>query len=1358
MEQEVQIKSLRQQLVKEWLKQAYFRKDTQRNLELLNKELEDFVKNVNDQVSKEEQSLNEAISLTEANEFTPRFFPEALPVQFSAESFSESSYSASFQLLQTLKTAFSKVTETQEATLNQYKTYIEKINEEDKEDLKSLYEREVEKVSRLNRRLNGLESEVGELQKVLDEITDERDELAMKLENYEDKCVNCEELEFEIEDLKQEIEDLKQRNIYLSFQNEQTNTDLKKTQQSYDELKKNNEEIIQMSRKQESSTQVELKEMIQKVKEFQFEREEYINEFNQLKEQYCELESVNKELNEKLEANQNEAQNISKMLDEYEEEMEMKQQGLDKAKAIIKQLNEECEKLAKELSKSETEVENLKKTNKKLEKSYTDVRKQMNEVDNLKKTEGRLREELSHVKSKLSGVSYNKNSEVNDLNMTIEQLVGEKANLEGAMEELEERLGEIEKISKERFEMYTQSSMQIEELQQSLSEKDQEIHNLTKEYQVKEQNREAEVQHWKKQAENVIRQLHSLQTPEDNKTKEYVRSNRTPLRETKRKLPQKTDKENKPQEIKDLKNLTVSQSTVDNLAAQLEEALLRENKLKEQLQNLVEKEAQQIKQGLETLKNTQSTFRPETERWIMRNEELEQRVVGLENKNLELMGVVRDFRKTLHIKNVQLEEQKEIYDQNIELLQENLNLVSQELDSCFETFKTELMPNSIQVLNNSLSSAHEKIQSLVTESQTLRSELEQALIDRDKEIQTHQDTLKEFHQIKENLIKSENDLWHIEKQLNSDSQRHSTSSATFGNLEEEESPDFSATYHPKTSELSLTAQSIIDKINELKYSEHQLKLARQEASEFEEQRTNLIHKIENVKTEWNNQVAQLQTEATNYRDSLKTLQNENTYLKNRAEELSEYLKKHESEKEVLQEEFVTVHSDLRDTQAKLKQLEGIIDTDKTYTLKHNTETSKKLSDLENFIENQNQVIQNLQDEVEYLETAKSKLESALKQVDLDLEPSKFRNLQEEIQQLQTENLNLKETLMKHSKRSRRSCSHDKALTEKDQEITHLEKENQKLKEQLRNPELQAELELVKKKKENNKQSFRKRVREFELVLRYLEEKINQVTEAFSDPDLSPEDIPETISQITKRNTTLDSWIKVLSHKLNWHMQNISVQRLREVRTYSTICSFLSDTSHREDFESIYQQLKTNPDLDYIASVLLESLKNFLSSKKSHRKTSSYGGIGSVMIAKDHADLLISIGNKLQEAEAALKGRAQNLTQVSGKADQLVKTVNRLLDENSSSLDSEVLLKVLHMFQRFFKSFYSDIKSDKENLSWASDSLQQILKSSPDSDPNLALTLASYYFRTEAEMPKLPYYEAPQILHQLDHLNRQLSHS
>jgi hypothetical protein len=94
-------------------------------------------------------------------------------------------------------------------------------------------------------------------------------------------------------------------------------------------------------------------------------------------------------------------------------------------------------------------------------------------------------------------------------------------------------------------------------------------------------------------------------------------------------------------------------------------------------------------------------------------------------------------------------------------------------------------------------------------------------------------------------------------------------------------------------------------------------------------------------------------------------------------------------------------------------------------------------------------------------------------------------------------------------------------------------------------DLQRTVDKLRRKKEDDKKSFQKRVKEFELILRYLEERVKMAC-GEADGSHRESTMQDLINEMTAKNATLESWLGAICQRLEKFSHDTYVARLREV--------------------------------------------------------------------------------------------------------------------------------------------------------------------------------------------------------------------
>lgn len=273
----------------------------------------------------------------------------------------------------------------------------------------------------------------------------------------------------------------------------------------------------------------------------------------------------------------------------------------------------------------------------------------------------------------------------------------------------------------------------------------------------REEEREAEVTHLKRQAENALRNLQNFQVEDEGPPKpytQYANLNKrqqsqpqsrspsksplrrgSPLKKTNRTRTPTTRTPTKPgagnkenfEKVEVTEPLpVVSPATIANMQVLLGESMSREEALKAAIARITNEAADYLKENLETISRIEGQARPELERWLMRNEDLESHLIKNQEKSLRLQTSIKDFTKMIQIKNRQMEDisyQKNSLKIELESLIDFLRIELQDKNSFIQK---EILPHSQNILSSSLSTSHEKLNAFKTEIDMLRNQISEA--------------------------------------------------------------------------------------------------------------------------------------------------------------------------------------------------------------------------------------------------------------------------------------------------------------------------------------------------------------------------------------------------------------------------------------------------------------------------------------------------------------------------------------------------------------------------------------------------------------------------------------------------------
>ena len=1084
-----EINNLHLVVTKEWLKQAYFRKEKNIEYSIINDELHDMEKALKSQISIQEELLNTTFPAAEEfNEFTPRFLSsQPFPGQEGS-----SSFSYVLKTIAALKGILQQSFENQRIILTKFQSIPEQTSQS---QLAIKYEKEKEKLNRLTQKYNDLNLEFLNVQEMMEELEYERQQ--------ERPCESCGRLKDRLKELEEQLQT-------------HPSSEIQKFKEMYEEIKAAHDEIAEELNNQPRENYLELEN----------DRENFMKQVSYLQETQRQLEGINADLMKKLESESSEVIKLSGYIDEYEGEIRKKNNSLERAQSIIKKLNIECEKLAKDLEKVESENEMLKKDNRSMSKTKTGVDKKMGDIEIMKKTEERLREELSAVKNKLNLVIEQKDTQINQLNGILNQQSHEKRSLEQTLEELEIKLNEIDMINKKRVEEFAQACQKIEELEEILQKKDDHIAKIKDDVEIITANKDQEFHHLKRQAENMIRHLNTLQS-----------------------APRLIKTERKPNE-----------SNKISLTEQLEDSLLRENQLKSLINDLISTEAQNLKNSLSNLGKLSAVSRAETERWVMRNEELEQRLIDLAQKNLKLNGFIKDLQKMIHFKNSQFSDYSKNSENLIKEQQAKIDFLTLELNSNYNQISRDLLPLSQKLITSSLGLSHSKLHDQRQQISQIQSQLalsEEAVCKLNRVIKMIED---EKDSISKLLYRSNSSIIYIDKHLGEVMPLQSSATDTAGDRERLSIIPESENIN---SEITEQARNIINKLIVMKDNEKRY-IDRANQYEFDMMQTkkNLKEKVDHGKIlensyekmqEENRYLTEIAYKEKEEKIKLKSILNDYSANEEKIQALTDYVSQVNEEKAQVEENCYMLRSELDKTQSilavKSQQLEDIKEnnfreiSNLRYELDSVVQESKILNpcsqimELQTIVDEQDKSLKTLQEKLNFAENKlMDKTNPFPPEKDLSQGSFRITELEDRIKALCGENNELKSTLNRreNSRSPAKYASHlEKLISQKNEMIADLEKELAVCKEKSfgysQTNKVHDELEKLKKKKESDKKNFQKRVKEFELVLRYIEDKINTLLNSVQDP--KSDKMQVFIDDLAKKNPNLMSWLKILVNNL-----------------------------------------------------------------------------------------------------------------------------------------------------------------------------------------------------------------------------------
>lgn len=417
-----------------------------------------------------------------------------------------------------------------------------------------------------------------------------------------------------------------------------------------------------------------------------------------LKETNQSLAIANSELVKQLEQADSRGEQLRLLLEEAEDEVANKSDVIVQAQGIITRLNKELESMTTDLHKAKKQVELYRREGRGKETTVlngSEGPQRHNSVfwglsaieqegsaqaDEQHRAEtASLRAEIASLRAEIQRLKEEKDAKVREITETAEQATADKRMLEDGFEMLEVKVEDIERHSQAREATLIQQRTEIEALRQELAQSQKENHETRVELEANETKHNEELATLKRHAENVMKQLYPKE-----KALTLVKPAKAPLLKsfssvrlcTAYKKPSHRRDESEGakstnETIADKENVAlsdqccstvISQLQAEDTFQQLQESQFREEELRLALRQLTELEANFIGTKLKGLSALDVAVKPEIERWIMRNEELEQNLAGLTEHNAKLLKLVCDLQKAISIKGKQMLDHKHLTD------------------------------------------------------------------------------------------------------------------------------------------------------------------------------------------------------------------------------------------------------------------------------------------------------------------------------------------------------------------------------------------------------------------------------------------------------------------------------------------------------------------------------------------------------------------------------------------------------------------------------------------------------------------------------------------------------------------------
>jgi ABC-type transporter Mla subunit MlaD len=952
-----------------------------------------------------------------------------------------------------------------------------------------------------------------------------------------------------------------------------------------------------------------------------------------LKESRRAVESTHSELVKRLEQAESQSAKLKQLLAESEEESVSREGMIEQAQGIIKRLNSELEEMTRELSQAEKLVEQYRRENRQLDKTNHDIQRQLNEFEALKKTEERLRKEAASLKAEMQAFANKKEREISDITSIAEQASEDRRMLEEGIEMLEAKLEEIERQNAAREELLTLEVKKGQDLVEQLAYRQEELVRLREDYEVRETQRDEEFTTLKRHAENVMRQfapseeVYFVNKPAKESSHMHSFSNVKKCRAQK-KAPVE-DKENVERGVKgpDQEATTSERGAkaaegeedssliLQHLQLQLEESEARELQLRLSLKQLIESEGKFIGDRLETLNALEAAERPEVERWIMRSEEMEGTLEQLSEANSELVKLVVDLQKTISIKNKQMQDGQQLADTLRNELTVALEFVRTEAIESHETVMRQLLPQSSRLLQDYSADLAKARSHSAREASRLCKHIEQ--------IEQHLADMTERHQaVKGELIAAREDLARTDLDFKQIQHALDLGEAS------ERTPTFTGDELEHAVQISQPAMEIIEGVKALK----QLLTAI---------RTECYDKLNEIEREkpLNSRGRRL-IEGDRLTDKELEWIREKHQMIDHIRHIKEIAQSDSEAKNLLQrrleEEITQLRGHLAETQRKLLQSTAFQERttmdDSVDTIQRSSFTLRKsrpheldetyISEARDASPPTRQSHHRLKGDRRGLrEAAKGQSEARPQQRPASGLTSPMQSFMHKRSSSEsgrvfafprrTADLNTSEQMTKYYEKELEAKNSQIAMLEgqvgsllQSSDITHRSTILSSLRSSVtqdhrasRDEEsLQLRLDKLKGKSERDKKRHERRVQEFELILRFLEEKI---TAASTQRSVSPK-VVRGLEELVRKNPNLKAWIDDLTSKLDAICPR---QASREKRTYCEILSLMMDNcevyANLEHLSALYKDLSSDtPDMDSIANKAVDWLyKAFRESRR-----------------------------------------------------------------------------------------------------------------------------------------------------------------
>jgi myosin heavy subunit len=459
-------------------------------------------------------------------------------------------------------------------------------------------------------------------------------------------CGDCFLLMKDLAECKKLLSQTEKKNKFLSAQKNDLMKEVMFFKESLKEVKKdaeNDRKVVGGEKKD-----LEIKRLKEELKKTQNLLEEVTKEYDSFSinmSQIPHFDDFDQAIREKEEIIREKNQIIQEkdeIIQEKEEIIQEKQEKIQEKEEIIREKQNSLLKAQASIKKLNEECENY-------------------EQKLLETTNFNSSNDLRALQKKYNDLKAKNFEETEKLTLKIEQLSEEKWMIESAFEELSQKFLEIEKITLKRMEDFSQNLETLQNLEENLKSKEKIIENQKKLNQDLEISKQLELDSLKKTASLAFENFSKKSSePSDSLSKKF-------------------------------------QFKSKNLTQALKELLFWFTSLQRYINLVVERESEVIAACVKSFDKKTENFRADFEKWVMRNEELEQRLVSVESNNLKFIRVIADLQKIVFAKDRQFDEVVRMYSGIGKEMQSTIDFLSVELSDKQAIIVKEFLPSAFQM-------------------------------------------------------------------------------------------------------------------------------------------------------------------------------------------------------------------------------------------------------------------------------------------------------------------------------------------------------------------------------------------------------------------------------------------------------------------------------------------------------------------------------------------------------------------------------------------------------------------------------------------------------------------------------------